>query len=125
MSEFKWPSDNTQDWGIKPFKDPWKIVPFDTPPFVDPIDIDTILKDCTSLKKSYTKDKQTFAQAYIAMRGGKDIRLPEWEGYWYWDDNKNTIMIHCFDGNDMDIRESKDMSYTMGFIIRNDWIIVL
>lgn len=63
-----------------------------------------------------------FREAYEQMKKGKKIRLPEWEGYWYWENN--TIMIHCKDGLVLDIRETEDVNYTFGFICRNDWQIV-
>lgn len=65
-----------------------------------------------------------FNEAYGYLRKGKKIKLPEWEGFWYWSDNHNTIMIHCKDGTEMDIRDTKDVRYTFAFIIRNDWIVV-
>lgn len=63
-----------------------------------------------------------FNEAYVLMRQGKKIKLPEWKGFWAWENN--TIMLHCGDGVVMDIRETDDVSYTFGFICREDWIIV-
>ena len=62
-----------------------------------------------------------FNEAYVLMRQGKKIKLPEWKGFWAW--KNNTIMLHCGDGVVMDIRETDDVSYTFGFICREDWII--
>lgn len=73
------------------------------------------------LEKEGTKDME-FNVAYNLMKKGTKIKLPEWEGYWYWDEKKNTIMIHTKEGTELDIRESEDMDFTMKNICRNDWI---
>lgn len=73
------------------------------------------------LEKEETKDME-FNVAYNLMKKGAKIKLPEWEGYWYWDEKKNTIMIHTKDGTELDIRESEDMDFTMKNICREDWI---
>lgn len=63
-----------------------------------------------------------FKKAYALMKDkGIPIKLPEWEGYWAWEED--SIKMHCKDGVVIDIRESKDISYTFGFIIRDDWMI--
>ena len=73
------------------------------------------------LEKEGTKDME-FNVAYNLMKKGAKIKLPEWEGYWYWDEKKNTIMIHTKEGKELDIRESEDMDFTMKNICREDWI---
>lgn len=73
------------------------------------------------LEKEGTKDME-FNVAYNLMKKGAKIKLPEWEGYWYWDEKKNTIMIHTKEVTELDIRESEDMDFTMKNICRNDWI---
>lgn len=62
-----------------------------------------------------------FKEAYEALKQGAVISLPEWAGYWRWEDN--TIKMYCKDGRILDIRESEDIDYTIGFILRDDWII--
>lgn len=37
----------------------------------------------------------TFKEAFEAMKHGAKVKLPGWNGYWCWDDEKQTIMIHC------------------------------
>lgn len=62
----------------------------------------------------------TFKKAYLLMKEeGAKIKLPEWDGYWAWENE--SIKIHCKDGRVLDIRETEDISYTFGFIIRDDW----
>lgn len=36
-----------------------------------------------------------FKEAFEAMKHGAKVKLPGWNGYWCWDDEKQTIMIHC------------------------------
>ena len=68
------------------------------------------------------KSVMEFNVAYNLMKKGVKIKLPEWEGYWYWDEKKNTIMIHTKEGKELDIKESEDMDFTMKNICREDWI---
>lgn len=60
-----------------------------------------------------------FQTAYNYMKHGHKIKLPEWGGYWYWKDN--TIFIHTRGGKDMDIRETMNVDYTIGFTFINNW----
>lgn len=69
-------------------------------------------------------DSMEFNEAYGYLRKGKKIKLPEWDGYWYWSDNRKTIMIHCKNGTEMDIRDTKNIEYTFGYIARNDWVVI-
>lgn len=36
-----------------------------------------------------------FREAFEAMKHGAKVKLPGWNGYWCWDNDKQTIMIHC------------------------------
>lgn len=60
-----------------------------------------------------------FRQAWFEMLNGKKIKLPSWGGYWSWENG--TIMIHTRDGEILDIRETKNPSYTFDNIASNDW----
>lgn len=35
-----------------------------------------------------------FSDAYMLMKQGAKVKLPNWGGYWYWDAEKKTIMMH-------------------------------
>lgn len=63
-----------------------------------------------------------FKEAYEALKQGAMIKLPEWVGYWKWEDN--SIKMHCKDGKILDIRETEDVDYTLKFIMRDEWEIV-
>lgn len=64
----------------------------------------------------------TFKRAYEAMKQGDKVKLPEWGGYWKWEND--TIMMYCKDGKVLDIRETDDVDFTFSNIIRDDWEIV-
>lgn len=34
-----------------------------------------------------------FSDAYMLMKQGAKVKLPNWGGYWYWDAEKKTIMM--------------------------------
>jgi hypothetical protein len=87
-----------------------------------------------------------FREALDLMKHGEKLKMPEWSGYWTWEKNVNsikveslaipvfvgwisiekyleggTIIMHCKEGVLMDIRETKDLLYTLEFIMRDDW----
>lgn len=63
-----------------------------------------------------------FQTAYEALKQGAMIKCPEWAGYWKWEDD--SIKMHCKDGRILDIRETENVDYTLGFILRDDWKVV-
>ena len=48
-----------------------------------------------------------FSDAYMLMKQGAKVKLPNWGGYWYWDAEKKTIMMHTKDGEELDIRQTE------------------
>ena len=64
-----------------------------------------------------------FKQAFNLMKQGNKVKLPSWGGYWYWDDEQETIMIHTKDGEELDIRETQVVEYTTLNICSDDWMI--
>lgn len=72
----------------------------------------------------------TFKEAFELMKQGAKVKLPGWNGYWCWDDEKQTIMIHCRpkdsdkgQGDVLDIRETQRVEYTFMHMQRDDWMI--
>ena len=63
-----------------------------------------------------------FKEAYEALKQGAMVKCPEWTGYWKWEDD--SIKMYCKDGRVLDIRETENVDYTLGFILRDDWQIV-
>lgn len=67
-----------------------------------------------------------FAKAFELMKQGEKVKLPSWGGYWCWDSEKQTIMMHCRpqdsdNGPILDIRETERVEYTMQNILSEDW----
>lgn len=69
-----------------------------------------------------------FEQAFKAMKHGAKVKLPSWGGYWCWDPEKETIMMHCRtqdvdkgQGPVLDIRETQRVEYTLQNILSDDW----
>lgn len=63
-----------------------------------------------------------FKEAYRAMKEGSKIRRQEWKGYWEW--KHETIIIHCWNGEVLDIRNTDNIGGTIENIIAEDWVIV-
>lgn len=64
-----------------------------------------------------------FKTAFKMAEQGAKIKLPTWGGYWYWDPEKETIMMHTKDGEELDIRETQRVAYTMLNVASEDWIV--
>ena len=69
-----------------------------------------------------------FDEALKKMKEGEKVKLPSWGGYWYWDAEKETVMIQCRpqDGDDgelLDIRETQRVEYTLANVLSDEWIV--
>lgn len=70
-----------------------------------------------------------FKQAFELMKQGKKVKLPSWGGYWTWDEEKQTILMHCRPDNSdtgnpvMDIRETQRVEYTLSNLLSDEWIL--
>ena len=64
-----------------------------------------------------------FDEVFMAMKQGAKAKLPSWGGYWYWDNEKKTIIIHTKDGDELDIRETQVPDYTFSNIASDQWIL--
>ena len=70
-----------------------------------------------------------FGGIFPLMKEGAKAKLPHWAGYWEWDDEKKTIMMHCrAEESDtgeevLDIRETQRVEFTLANILSGKWII--
>lgn len=69
-----------------------------------------------------------FVEALKAMKSGAKVKLPSWGGYWYWDSEKETVMIQCRpqdsdQGELLDIRETQRVEYTLSNVASDEWMI--
>jgi len=72
-----------------------------------------------------------FDKAFEMMKQGEKVKLPTWSGYWCWNNEKETIEMHCRPkdvdkGQEyiLDIRETQRVEYTLQNIMSEDWMIV-
>lgn len=63
-----------------------------------------------------------FKNALEAMKQGALVKLPSWGGYWFWDPEKETIIMHTKDGEELDIRETQRVKYTLENILSDEWV---
>lgn len=64
-----------------------------------------------------------FIEAFKLMKEGHMVKLPSWGGYWVYSKETDSIWMHCKDGNVLEIRQTEDLSYTLGNICSDEWII--
>ena len=70
-----------------------------------------------------------FSEAFKLMKQGAKVKLPGWGGFWYWDAEKETIMIQCrpqdsdTQGDLLDIRETQRVEYTTMNMQSNDGLL--
>lgn len=62
-----------------------------------------------------------FVEALKAMKNGAKVKLPSWGGYQYWDEEKQTIMMHTKNGKELDIRETQRVEYTLSNVASDEW----
>lgn len=78
-----------------------------------------IIEDMLNCERN---EQMGFNEAYVLMKRGAKIKRLDWTGYWYWSEEYQTIMIHCKDGQELDIRCTENVGFTMDNICQNDWI---
>ena len=63
-----------------------------------------------------------FEEALKAMKAGEKVKLPSRGEYWFWDAEKDSIIIHTESGKDLDIRETQRVvEYTLQNILSDEW----
>lgn len=60
-----------------------------------------------------------FYDAWRVMLDGHKVRRKHWKGYWAWENG--TIMMHCGNGEVLDIRHTDNVEFTMMNILADDW----
>ncbi len=66
--------------------------------------------------------EMSFREAWFQMLNGKKIKRPLWAGYWAWENG--TIMMHCWNGKIIDIRQTDNVAYTFDNVACRDWMVV-
>lgn len=62
-----------------------------------------------------------FGQAYKLMKQGHKVKMPDWGGYWCWENG--TIMMYCKDGTVLNLLETENPEYTFNFMASDDFIL--
>ena len=62
-----------------------------------------------------------FEDALKTMKSGEKVKLPSWGGYWCWYPEKEAIIMHTKDGQELDIRETQNVEYTLQNILSDEW----
>lgn len=65
-----------------------------------------------------------FQAAYAYLKRGHAITLPEWGGFWSWEEYEQTIFMHLRNGDVMELTDTPDLDYTLSFMFRDDWEIL-
>ena len=63
-----------------------------------------------------------FKDAFEEMKSGIPVKLPSWAGYWWWDEESQTILMYTKDGGCLDIRVTQNVEYTLQNIISDEWV---
>ena len=64
-----------------------------------------------------------FKEAFKKIKKGNDVKLPSWKGFWRWDDEKKTIMMHCKDGKVINVFDTEQYEYTLQHLASDEFII--
>lgn len=63
-----------------------------------------------------------FSEALRRMREeNAKVKLPSWGGYWYWDEERETVVMHTKDNCELDIRDTERVEYTLLNILSEEW----
>lgn len=62
-----------------------------------------------------------FREAFGLMKQGMKMKLPNWGGYWFWDAEEKTIMMHTKDGDELDLRQTDRPEYAFDNIASDEW----
>lgn len=64
-----------------------------------------------------------FEEALKIMKDGSLTLPPSWGGFWKWDPEKESIIMHTKDGEEMDIRKTQVVEYTLGNVLSDEWVV--
>lgn len=62
-----------------------------------------------------------FGKAFEAMKNGARVKLPNWAGWWAWEND--TIIMHTKDGEAIDLLDTKRPEYTFSNMASDDFMI--
>lgn len=64
-----------------------------------------------------------FNEAIEKMEQGEKVKRRSWGGYWQLEDGENDkkIMMHCKNGDVLEVRETQDILFTLRNVAADDW----
>jgi hypothetical protein len=60
-----------------------------------------------------------FKEALRHLRKGLPIKRKYWEGYWIKENGQ--VIIHLKEGDNLDLRDTNDIIFTLSNITKDDW----
>lgn len=60
-----------------------------------------------------------FASAFISLQRGHNIKRKHWGGYWKLENGE--IMMYCYDGKVINLKDTDDILYTISNMACDDW----
>ena len=63
-----------------------------------------------------------FEEALKIMKDGGKVKLPSWGGFWKWDSEKESIVMHTKDGERTGHPETQVVEYTLRNILSDEWV---
>jgi hypothetical protein len=66
----------------------------------------------------------TFWDAYREIRQGKKAKFSNFEAYWYYDSEKNVLMMHTKSGQDVNVQQPTLVDYVLNALLSTEWEIV-
>lgn len=61
----------------------------------------------------------SFATAFINLQRGHKVGRKHWGGYWHLVDGE--VIMHTWDGKDINIKDTDDILYTLSNVACDDW----
>lgn len=65
-----------------------------------------------------------FDEAFVLMKKGLKVKLPTWDGYWFWDKEKETIMVHTKCGKDINPNSLYNKENFYDAMQYNNWEVI-
>ena len=59
-----------------------------------------------------------FDEALKLMKDGTPMKLPSWGGYWVWDNDRETIVMHTKEGKEMDKEKKKRVKNDLAALVK-------
>lgn len=79
---------------------------------------------CNIEKATKEKIGMNFKQILPLLISGHKIKRQPWEGYWIYNSQDKKVMMHCRDGQIINIPDAEDVLFTLSNIAMDDWEVV-